>query len=77
MSASCHPAADGGWYAVNGVAGSWCYPSPTPCGATPTCQCLMDTGAFAVDGGLGLQCPGSYWFCIDLGGPRNLHCNPP
>lgn len=77
VSTSCHPDQDGGWYAVGGVAGSWCYASPTPCGPTPSCQCLMEHGAFRVDGGLGLECPGAYWFCFDGTSQKNLHCNPP
>lgn len=76
VSVACHGLPDGGSYAIGGVAGRWCYTSPPPCGERPSCECLMEHGAFAVDGGLGLGCAGSYWFCID-GTPPNLHCNPP
>ncbi len=78
VSVSCHPGPDGGEYAVNGVAGSWCYATPSGCGSTPTCACLLQFGVFRHDGG-GLSCPGNYWNCFDgtAGGPSNLHCNPP
>jgi hypothetical protein len=77
VSTSCHEGQDGGWYAVGGVAGSWCYASPMPCGSRPTCQCLMEHGAFQLDGGLGLGCPGAYWSCFEGTDQKNLHCNPP
>ncbi len=77
VSVACHGLFDGGQYAVNGVAGSWCYPLPTQCHATPTCRCLTEFGAYQHDGGT-LDCPGNYFFCLDQGGaPADLHCNPP
>ena len=76
VSVACHYLPDGGQYAVNGIAGAWCYRLPPQCASSPTCDCLTAFGGFHLDGG-SLSCPGNYYRCLDQSTPRDLHCNPP
>lgn len=77
LSVACHYLPDGGQYAVNGIAGAWCYALPAQCQAASSCGCLEQFGGFSHDAG-SLTCPGNYFFCIDHGRVvPDLHCNPP
>lgn len=77
VSVSCHADADGGWYAVNPIAGNFCHALPEACASHPTCECLSQFGAFRP--GSTTPCPGNYWSCIEGSGdrPAELRCTPP